>query len=54
MSKEERAAAKRAAEALAALPPNKREYMLGYWDGVIAAGDGREAEPESNDEEVSK
>ena len=30
MSKEERAAAKRAAEALAALPPNKREYMLDY------------------------
>lgn len=50
MSEEKRDVAKRLTQAFDALPENKKEYLLGFADGVVArkgepAGDdGKEAE----------
>lgn len=36
MTKEEKVAAKNLAEAFVALPDNKREYLMGFAEGVAA------------------
>lgn len=49
MSKEEKAIAKKLAEALNALPESKKEYLIGFAEGVAAASGGNSPDKEHED-----
>lgn len=44
MSKEEKAIAKKIAEAVKVLSPAKREYLIGFAEGVVAVNESKQEE----------
>ena len=53
MSKEEMKIAKKLADAFNALPESKKEYLLGFAEGVAAVGGSNPAEKEDEDQSES-
>lgn len=53
MSKEEMKIAKKLADAFNALPESKKEYLLGFAEGVAAVGGSNPAEKEDKDQSES-
>ena len=53
MGKEEKAIAKKIAEAAKVLSPAKREYLIGCAEGVAAVNESRETNPSDDDKPAS-
>lgn len=49
MSQEEKAIAKKIVEAAKALSPAKREYLIGFAEGVAAANESKDGEAEEGE-----